>query len=45
MPRIVAPGATHADVEVSGEDVDELAFALVAPLRPEHDSDCITSAR
>ena len=42
VPGVVAPGAPRADVEVGGEDVDELAFALVAPLRSEHDGDCPT---
>ena len=45
VSSVVPAGAARADVEVGGEDVDELAFALVAPLRPEHDGDCITSAR
>ena len=40
VPGVVAPGAPRADVEVRGEDVDELALALVAPLRSEHDGDC-----
>ena len=40
VSRVVAAGAARADVEVGGEDVDELALAFVAPLRPQNDGDC-----
>lgn len=34
---VVPARAARTDVERGGEDVDELALALVAPLRAEHD--------
>lgn len=37
---IVAPRTTSYHVHVSAEDVDELSFALVSPLRAKHDGDC-----
>jgi hypothetical protein len=37
---VVPARAARADVGVGGEDVDELALALVAPLRAEDDGDC-----
>ena len=35
MPSIVSPGTPRTDVGVSSEDIDELSFALVAPLGAE----------
>jgi hypothetical protein len=35
VASVVASGATRADVRLVGEDVDELAFALVTPLGAE----------
>jgi hypothetical protein len=36
MPGVVPAREARADVDVGGEYVHELAFALVAPLRSEH---------
>jgi hypothetical protein len=33
MPSIITSCTPRTNVDVSGEDIDELAFALVAPLR------------
>ena len=35
VPCVVSAGTTGTDVELSRQDVDELALALVAPLRAE----------
>jgi hypothetical protein len=37
VPGVVSPGTPSAHVRVRGEDVDELAFAFVAPLGAEDD--------
>lgn len=37
MSGVVPACTACTDVGLSSEDVDELAFALVAPLRSEHD--------
>ena len=39
MTGIIAARASRADIDLRGQDVDELALALVAPLRAEHDGD------
>ena len=41
VPRIVPARTARADVNVGSEDVDELAFAFVAPLRAQHDRYCV----
>ena len=36
MPGIVAALETHDDIGLLGEPIDDLALALVAPLRPDY---------
>jgi len=36
MTSIVTTSAASTDISVRGKDVDKLSFALVAPLRAEH---------
>jgi hypothetical protein len=36
VTRVVSTSASSTDVDVCGEDVNKLAFALVAPLSAEH---------
>lgn len=38
MSGVVTTRTASADIEFGGENVDELALALVAPLRAEDDS-------
>ena len=39
MAGVIAAGGAAAEVGACGEDVDKLAFALVAPLRAEDERD------
>jgi hypothetical protein len=36
MPSIVSPGTSCTDIDFSGKDVYQLAFAFVTPLRAQH---------
>ena len=44
VPGVVPSSASRAYIEVGGKDVDELAFAFIAPLRAEHDRRCARPA-
>ena len=40
MTGIIAARASRADIDLRGQDVDELALALVAPLGAKHNGRC-----
>ena len=40
VPGVVAARAARAYVDLGGQDVHQLALALVSPLRAKHDRDC-----
>ena len=42
MPCIVTTGTTSADIHFSGQDIHQLSFSLVSPLRTKHDGRCIS---
>ena len=41
VTSVVTSGAACAYVHIGSENVDELSFAFVTPLRAEHNGDCM----
>ena len=42
MPCIVTTSTTSADIHFSGQDIHQLSFSLISPLRTKHDRRCIS---